>query len=110
MSGHKHAAEMLQYAEDAAVMEKPWENWEYRLAGGGVWFEQQSHPRWAFGTEYRRRPRTTLGNAQVIAVGNAVDGLTFIGPFPDHEAAVEYAEGLLNKDWVIAELDQPQES
>lgn len=46
----------------------------------------------------------------IIAVGNAVDGLTFIGPFPDHEAAVEYAEGLLSKDWVIAKLDEPQES
>ena len=30
MTAHKHAALMLQYAEDAQTTDKPWELWEMR--------------------------------------------------------------------------------
>lgn len=47
----------------------------------------------------------------LLITGNIVDGMEFIGPFEDEEAAVEYAEGPLNTDtnnqWNTAVL-QPQ--
>lgn len=98
MSGHRYAAEMLQYAEDAAVMEKPWENWEYRLAGG-EWFTQQSHPRWVLGTEYRRRPRTILlVNEHVIAPAKA--NMTF--------EKYQKVAGGMDKNFYWPNLREPQ--
>ena len=43
MTAHKHAALMLQYAEDAAKTDKPWELWERRL-DNGVWVDCKCHP------------------------------------------------------------------
>lgn len=37
MTAHKHAAAMLQYAQDAAESVTPWEMWEYKLHGE-PWF------------------------------------------------------------------------
>jgi hypothetical protein len=44
----------------------------------------------------------------ILALGNIVDGLEFIGPFADRDAAVSYGESYVGVDWCIAEL-KPQE-
>jgi hypothetical protein len=61
MTAHKHAALMLQYAQDAAETDRPWERWEYKLHGE-PWFECERNPTWPENVEYRRKP-------QVIKVG-----------------------------------------
>ena len=60
MTAHKHAALMLQYAQDAAETDKPWERWEYNTPNKGVvWYPfTMSHPSWMPECEYRRKPRT----------------------------------------------------
>ena len=60
MTAHKHAALMLQYAQDAAETDKPWERWEYNKPNEGVvWYPfTMSHPSWMPECEYRRKPRT----------------------------------------------------
>ncbi len=61
MTAHKHAALMLQYAQDAAETDRPWERWEFE-AKSGVWCNLSEHPAWLKNKEYRRKP-------QVIRVG-----------------------------------------
>lgn len=61
MIAHKHAASMLQYAQDAAETDTPWELWEYKLHGE-PWFGCENHPTWSENISYRRKP-------QVIKVG-----------------------------------------
>jgi len=61
MTAHKHAALMLQYAQDAAETDTPWEMWEYKLHGES-WFECENNPTWSENIRYRRKP-------QVIIVG-----------------------------------------
>lgn len=61
MTAHKHAALMLQYAEDAAETDRPWERWEFEVKSG-VWCNLSEHPAWLENKEYRRKP-------QVIKVG-----------------------------------------
>ena len=59
MTAHKHAALMLQYAQDALETDKPWERWQGRPAGAKNWLDC-----WGSGVgfslqyEYRRKPRT----------------------------------------------------
>jgi len=60
MTAHKHAALMLQYAQDAAETEKPWERWEYNNDRG--WQRCEEHPTWFVCSEYRRKP-------EIIKVG-----------------------------------------
>ena len=55
MTAHKHAALMLQYAEDATKTDTPWERWEYRTPDGG-WWDMDSSPCWDEEAEYRRKP------------------------------------------------------
>lgn len=64
MTAHKHAALMLQYAQDAAETDTPWEQWEYKIEGcNGEWLPVlNTHPDWNVNFEYRRKP-------QVIKVG-----------------------------------------
>ena len=66
MTAHKHAALMLQYAQDAAETDKPWERWEVRIAANvqpnAVFGRLSTHPKWYTNNEYRRKP-------QVIVVG-----------------------------------------
>ena len=64
MTAHKHAALMLQYAQDAAEADTPWERWEYKIEGcNGEWLSVlNTHPDWKVNFEYRRKP-------QVIRVG-----------------------------------------
>lgn len=42
----------------------------------------------------------------VVALGNAFDGLSLVGPFPDRETALLYCEGD-DTDWHIIEMDPP---
>ena len=61
MTAHKHAALMLQYAQDAAETDTPWERWECKREGGnGEWLPLlKTHPYWDVNFEYRRRPQVT---------------------------------------------------
>ena len=60
MTAHKHAALMLQYAQDAAETEKPWERWECNRYD--TWQQCEKHPAWFVSSEYRRKP-------EIIKVG-----------------------------------------
>lgn len=70
MTAHKHAALMLQYAQDAAETDRPWERWEVsdaikydssrRLVRN--WRQLEDNPDWNANVQYRRKP-------QVIRVG-----------------------------------------
>ncbi|OAM27516.1 hypothetical protein A7P95_06775 [Eikenella longinqua] len=70
MTAHKHAALMLQYAQDAAETDRPWERWEvsdstkYDSSGRLVrnWRQLGDNPDWNSNVRYRRKP-------QVIRVG-----------------------------------------
>ena len=55
MTAHKHAALMLQYAQDAAETDKPWERWEWK--GGGGWYPLANEFTFSIHYEYRRKPR-----------------------------------------------------
>jgi hypothetical protein len=44
----------------------------------------------------------------VIVYGNFVDGLSFVGPFINHDSALLYCEGD-NTEWHIVELSEPRE-
>ena len=61
MTAHKHAALMLQYAQDAAETPRPWERWEVKI-NNGEWCELNGNPNWVEDWGYRRKP-------QVIRVG-----------------------------------------
>ena len=61
MTAHKHAALMLQYAQDAAETDRPWERWEFEVKPD-VWCDISEHPAWLEHKSYRRKP-------QVIKVG-----------------------------------------
>ena len=56
MTAHKHAALMLQYAQDAAETPRPWERWEVRIPPN-VWRPLGAHPEWHVHDDYRRRPQ-----------------------------------------------------
>ena len=56
MTAHKHAALMLQYAQDAAETDKPWERWEWK--GGRGWYPLASEFAFSIHYEYRRKPGT----------------------------------------------------
>ena len=71
MTAHKHAALMLQYAQDAAKTDRPWERWEYsdtatlNQHGEKIrddWYDCGDNPDWCPNVQYRRKP-------QVIRVG-----------------------------------------
>lgn len=56
MTAHKHAALMLQYAQDAAETARPWDLWQKQTGFG---FEDLGgHPHWDNCSVYRRKPRT----------------------------------------------------
>lgn len=60
MTAHKHAAAMMQFAEDAAKSEKPWRDWEARRVATnyvGEWGPLSSSPNWLECYEYRRKPK-----------------------------------------------------
>ena len=64
MTAHVHAALMLQYAQDAAETDKPWERWEGSDDSGDSWqeFTDDERPVWDESWIYRRKPRTIKVN------------------------------------------------
>jgi hypothetical protein len=58
MTAHKHAAAMLQYAQDAAETDKPWERWEGAL--GDVYSTLDNNPNWSIALKYRRKQPATV--------------------------------------------------
>ena len=59
MTAHKHAELMLQYAQDAAETDKPWERWQIRPEGGTEgWHDCSGRLCFSERFEYRRKPRT----------------------------------------------------
>lgn len=64
MTAHKHAAAMMQYAEDAMESETPWERWE--VLRGCAWYGMTDHPIWVAVFEYRRKPRTININGHEV--------------------------------------------
>ncbi len=69
---HVHADSMMKYAQDAAVHDSPWENWQYSN-GGSIWTNCASHPKWDIGIEYRQIPKKTVFEQLVAPVTNADD-------------------------------------
>ena len=57
MTAHKHAALMLQYAQDAMETDTPWVRWEV-AASSNEWEALHGSPSWFKELEYRRKPRT----------------------------------------------------
>jgi hypothetical protein len=56
---HKHAENMMAYAQDAMETDKPWERWEMRLdLLGDGWTSLDCQCTWSINCEYRRKPRT----------------------------------------------------
>lgn len=71
MTAHKHAALMMQYAQDAAETDRPWERWEYsdtstlNQHGEKIrddWYDCGDNPSWHPNVQYRRKP-------EIIKVG-----------------------------------------
>ena len=65
MTAHKHAALMLQYAQDAAETDTPWERWqtcESETLRSGAWEDDwedlTANPDWRTDAKYRRKPQT----------------------------------------------------
>jgi len=56
MIGHKHAWQMLQYAEDAAKTSEPWKLWEFKHKNENTWDVLRVHPSWSEDSQYRRKP------------------------------------------------------
>lgn len=56
MTAHKHAALMLQYAQDAMETNRPWERWE--VAAPNEWKGCETSPSWSEDHNYRRKPQT----------------------------------------------------
>lgn len=48
---------MLQYAQDAAETDKPWERWEVAISSN-EWGSLPGNPIWGEYAEYRRKPKT----------------------------------------------------
>ena len=65
--GHIHAELMVQYAEDAAETDMPWERWEISLAESGDEYRNLlGHPDWAVTRKYRRKPKVILINGHEV--------------------------------------------
>lgn len=61
MSGHKHAALMALYAQDAKETDRPWERWQWSYTGHSTenrWFDCKENILWYPQREYRRKPDT----------------------------------------------------
>jgi hypothetical protein len=54
MTRHIHADKMLQYAQDAAETDKPWERWKFQEIGGCGW-SLFTHPVWSKEYSYERK-------------------------------------------------------
>lgn len=67
MTAHKHAALMLQYAQDARETETPWEMWKRKeKSDDSLWCDLVTHPMWSEDFDYRRKQRTmTIAGIEV---------------------------------------------
>ena len=63
--GHIHAANMAEYAKDAAETDKPWERWEF-CHMRGEYLSLHGHPEWVEDNEYRRKPKVILINGHEV--------------------------------------------
>jgi hypothetical protein len=54
---HKHAENMLAYAQDAMETDKPWERWEWFDEYEQKWETLALNPKWGLDAQYRRKPR-----------------------------------------------------
>lgn len=71
MIGHKHAAAMALFAEDAKRTNTPWKYWEYSNDNGEIWRKTTCSPFWHETYLYRRILQTI--NINGIAVSRPVD-------------------------------------
>jgi hypothetical protein len=56
---HKHAENMVLYAQDAMETDKPWERWQFKNQHTeDEWTALVNHAEWGLNTDYRRKPRT----------------------------------------------------
>jgi hypothetical protein len=67
---HKHADNMLLFAQDAQLIDAPWALWEMRLDGyTGPWGRVWRESLWRENYEYRRKPPAqkyiTIGDMEV---------------------------------------------
>ena len=68
--GHKHAALMALYAQDAMETDKPWERWEFRIGIHDEWTTLGGATMWYTDYQYRRKPKmvsVTLANGEVVS-------------------------------------------
>jgi hypothetical protein len=87
---HKHAENIMLFAEDARETDRPWARWQFCRPPEGVWRDCSVVPEWAPELYYRRKPRTIkIGNIEV--------------PEPLREAP---ATG--TKVWVVAPIELPK--
>ena len=112
MTAHKHAALMLQYAQDWAETDEPWKRWEVASSSDN-WGALCSHPYWNEEYEYRRKPRTltyTVTIPEPLRGAPEVAGTIVYIPTPlDKELASVYCwygspqdERLLNRGLCFA--------
>ena len=79
MTAHRHAALMLQYAQDAMETNRPWERWQYSCRGKSKrWEDADSHLAWNPNTEYRHKPK--------MMKATCADGTEVKWPEPMREA------------------------
>lgn len=104
MPAHKHAALMMQYAQDAAETDRPWERWQVRNPMFVVWQDcDRDSVRFDPLLDYRRKPRTIrIGDMDVPAPETVAPGIgrQYYYPSFAHERLV----GSLNwsgGDWEI---------
>jgi hypothetical protein len=64
---HKHAENMIAYAQDAMETDKPWERWQVRLnLIASRWHDMECECTWNPNCEYRRKPRTININGHEV--------------------------------------------
>ena len=80
--GHIHAAQMAEFARDAATHERPWELWETSNDDGKRWYAMSESEGFLESWLYRRKPRTIRIGAfdvpEPLRVAPAVGTLYFV--------------------------------
>lgn len=120
MPAHKHAALMLQYAQDAAETDKPWERWQVQSPVHGPWSGFIGDPTWDVRAKYRRKPRTirigefdvpeplreapALGSAYMVPNMFTVSGATYRNWDSDTADFIALERGLAHLTSEAAEL------
>ena len=84
MTAHKHAALMLQYAQDALETETPWERWQIRPEGGTEgWHDCSGRLCFSERCEYRRKPKTLTYTVTIPEPLREAPGIDTKYFFPD---------------------------